>query len=328
MCNDSSAAPALSFVLASVESLETSLQFYTEVIGLESGPITSTTCELATDTVSARPVRTALVGEAGTPVGRMLLVEFADRGTRIREPGDRLTRGCWNVNFYVDDIWASMRDLQRLGFEFWSEPETYVVGATAGAATEVVFEGPDGIAINLVSPLGEEGTETARTRSAAARHGKTRTGFTPVATTGMCVVDAEAATSFYRVVLGMRVVIDEIFVRPESNRFLVLPPDAINRVVFLAGDHHLGKVALNEPRNFEVAERVAAAHSPNIGYLAQGFDVPSLGRVISTLTAMQIPFERRAFPRVDGLDVKRCVQLRIPGSGAFAVLTDSGPDQK
>ena len=320
---DFASGSPLDFALVSVESLEASLAFYRDRIGLSAAPITSlASCAAGFDEGPGRPARVALCGEPGTPAGRILLVEFAGpRTIRVRLPGDRTTRGLWNLNFYVNDIRRVSQELSAAGFEFWSEPVTYPVGVTAGTATEVVFEGPDGVAINLVEPQGGPETFTGRVRAAVAEHGKTRTGFTPVATTGHCVRDLAAACGFYRDVLGMQVVLDETLGRPETNHFLARPRDARTHTMFFAGTHFFGKVALNEPQNFVVPERVDRARAPAVGYLAQGFAVPSLLRATETLTgATMRRIEMRGIP---GLPDGPMLQVSIPGSGALALLREA-----
>jgi catechol 2,3-dioxygenase-like lactoylglutathione lyase family enzyme len=315
---------ALSFALVSVRSLERALGFYRDVIGLEVAASATAELQVAEERRRPRAARLVLLHEPGTPVGRVLLAEFAEPGDYVRQPGDRTTRGFWNLNFYVDDIDRSTADLRARGYSFWSDPETYVVGAAAGVAREVVFETPDSVAINLVEPRGDASTFTGRVRAEVQRHGKTRSGFTPVATTAHCVHDVAAAVRFYREVLGMRVVLDEELGRPETNRFLARPPEARTHTVFVAGGHFYGKVALNEPQNFVVPERVAAQQAPNVGYLAQGFEVDSLAAAERRLEALGLVAERRPFPELGGVFASGCLQLRMPGSGGWALLI--GPD--
>jgi catechol 2,3-dioxygenase-like lactoylglutathione lyase family enzyme len=320
---DFSTGSPLDFALLSVESLDSSIAFYRDRIGLSPSAIAELPEFAAGFTEGpGLAARAALCEEPGTPAGRILLVEFAGaRDTRVRLPGDRTTRGLWNLNFYVDDIHAVSQALGAAGFEFWSEPVTYPVGATAGMATEVVFEGPDGVAINLVEPRGRPDTFTGRVRAAVAEHGKTRTGFTPVATTAHCVRNIAEASAFYRDVLGMQVVLDETLGRPETNHFLARPRDARVHTMFFAGAHFFGKIALNEPQNFVVPERVERARSPAVGYLAQGFVVPSLKRAAQLLTGTEI--RQLEFTGVPGLSDGPVLQVAMPGSGALALLREA-----
>jgi len=257
--------------------------------------------------------------EPDTPVGRVLLVEYAgDRSRTVRQPGDRTTRGYWNLNFYVDDIRATTRELRAEGFEFWADPRSHRVGDAAGIATEVVFEGPDGVAVNLVQPEGGPDTFTGRVLAEVRRHGKTRTGFTPVATSAHCVRDIERAMAFYRDVLGMHVVIDEVLGKPETNEYLARPADARSRTVFLAGTHFYGKIALNQPLNYAVPERVDEQFAPRVGYLAQGFAVPSVDA--AERACRDLPSRRVSMSGIPGIPGGDALQVRVPGSGALALL--------
>jgi catechol 2,3-dioxygenase-like lactoylglutathione lyase family enzyme len=311
----------LAFALVSVADLDASLRFYRDRIGLTAGPVVEWPRFEAgfVEAGRAAPARGALCSEPGTPAGRVLLVEYAaPRDGTVRLPGDRTTRGYWNLNFYVDDIHASTRALRAEGFAFWSDPVQYRVGESAGVATEVVFEGPDSVAVNLVQPEGGPETFTGRVRAEVARHGKTHTGFTPVATSAHCVRDLALASAFYTGVLGMRVVLDEYLGRPETNHFLARPREALTHTQFVAGDHFYGKVALNEPQNWIVPERVERSSAPRIGYLAQGFLVPDLARVEREWRG-QAP-RRVEFAGVPGLPSGPGLQLQVPGSGALALL--------
>lgn len=314
----------LSFAMISVESLDGSLRFYRDVLGLRASEVVALPRLEAGFLEPGRgaAARAVMCEEPGTPAGRVLLVEYdAPHEGTVRQPGDRTTRGFWNLNFYVDDIHASTRALRAAGFSFWSDPVQYRVGDSAGIATEVVFEGPDGVAVNLVQPEGGPETFTGRVRAEVARHGKTPTGFTPVATTAHCVSDLEAASAFYTGVLGMRVVLDEILGRPETNHFLARPVAARTHTQFVAGTHFFGKVALNEPQNWDVPERVERAQAPRVGYLAQGFRVPDLARIAA---GWRGPAPRRPdLTGLPGLARGEALQVRIPGSGALALLVQA-----
>ena len=131
--------------------------------------------------------------------------------------------------------------------------------------------------IDLVEPS-LTGGETRATRERSDALGKTAMGFTPISTTAAAVHDLTAARAFYEGVLGMQARIDTVFTGEEMNRLMHLPTDRETHVVFLAGDHVFGKVVLLQPLNYRPPDRVAAAAPPNIGYLAQGFQVADIGR--------------------------------------------------
>jgi catechol 2,3-dioxygenase-like lactoylglutathione lyase family enzyme len=159
-------------------------------------------------------------------------------------------------------------------------------------------------------------------RQQVAQHGKTQTGFTPVATSAHCVTDVAAAVAFYSQVLGMKVVLDETLGRAETNRFLARPADARTHTVFVAGSHFYGKIALNEPQNFFVPERVALAHAPRVGYLAQGFRVDDLDAAAQRFQQRfpGVPCARIDWPKLPEWPACEALRVSIPGSGAMAFL--------
>jgi catechol 2,3-dioxygenase-like lactoylglutathione lyase family enzyme len=316
----------LSFAAIGVHDLPKTLAFYRDLIGfdlLASGSAgTGVAAMLGLPQGTA--IETALLAANGCKVGRILLLDIAAPGRKyIRQPGDRTSRGLWNLNFYVDDIRATGRHLAGLGYELWSDPVEYELGTEAGSAIELLFEGPDGVAINLVQPLGDLSVFTGRIRAEAARAGRTETGFTPVATTANCVYSMERSCTFYETLLGGTRVLDEVLGRPETNHFLCRPADARSHTVFL-GTNLFGKLSLNAPLNYAVAERGADAVPPNIGYFAQGFVLTDLATATArAVAAGGVPFGVAAAMTLPGFDGKRAGLVRSPDEGALAWLVES-----
>lgn len=313
----------LSFALIGARSMDASVAFYRDVIGFDvlargpAGPQFVQLLGLPAGTV----VDTCRLGACGLGIGQILLFAPNLPGREAaRRPGDRTTRGLWNINFYVDDIVAVSKVLSAR-YEFWSEPRRYLVGPESGEAIEVVFEAPDGVAVNLVQPLGDASTFIGRVRLAAEQFGRTRCGFTPIATTAHCVSSMAAARRFYAGMLGVSPVLDAELGRPETNEFLARPQGARAHTVFLAGNHFFGKLSLNEPLNFDVPDRVIS-RADSIGYVAQGFCVPDLGGAMRAALAAggnKVSAGRMALP---GFDTGEAVLLRAPGSGALACLVE------
>lgn len=322
-----SASPAsgapLSFALIGARSIDASIGFYRDVIGfdvLARGPAEPQFVQLL-GLPAGTTVDTCLLGACGLDIGRILLIAPDLPGREsARRPGERTTRGLWNVNFYVDDIVAVARELSTR-YEFWSEPRRYLVSPESGEAIEVVFEAPDGVAVNLVQPLGDADTFIGRVRIAAEAFGRTRCGFTPIATTAHCVTSLAAARRFYGEMLGVSTVLDAELGRPETNEFLARPAGARAHTVFLAGNHFFGKLSLNEPLNFEVPERVIS-RADAIGYVAQGFRVPDFGRAMGAALATGGLVAGEGRMALPGFRGGKAVMLRAPGSGALACLVE------
>lgn len=329
-----SAGSPLAFAILGVSKLETALAFYRDVIGLEasdavtwSGPVFEQHFALPQG-ASAQAVMFGFKDKTGqVKVGRVLALEF-NAGNRVTIPqkGDRTYRGLWNLNFYVADIRATTKALHAKGYDFWSEPVGYEVSAKAGAPVEVLFDGPDGLAINLVELTGDDSSAIGRLKKEVDALGKTKTGFTPVATTSHSVIQRDKALSFYTRVLGLQVQIDDILNKPETNHFLGRPKDARTRATFVAGNHQFGKVALSHPENYSVPNKVPVAVPPNIGYLAQSFCVPSILRAVDACYAVgAVVYSKPMAIDIPGVGLVTAMIVRNPGSGALMHIYEAHP---
>ena len=168
----------LSVAVLGVLSLDNAKAFYGEVIGLDaSDPITMAGRGFETHwALPAGSAAEAVMFAAGdSRVGRVLAIDFhAEDRQIIPQSGDRTCRGLWNINFYVDDIRGTTKGLQAKGYTFWSEPVGYEVSAKAGQPVEVLFDGLDGLAINLVELTGDETTAVGKLRKLVEAEGKTQ----------------------------------------------------------------------------------------------------------------------------------------------------------
>lgn len=320
----------LSIAILSVSSLETAKAFYGDLIGMDVCPRQSLGGR-AFESHWALPegstAEAMLFSVEDSKAGRVLAIEFDARDRKtIPQAGDRTYRGLWNLNFYVDDILTVTKTLKAKGHTFWSEPVGYEVSAAAGQPVEVLFDGPDGLAINLVELTGDETTVIGRLRKEVEEEGKTRNGFTPVATTSHSIVDYDKALSFYQHVLGLSVMIDDVLDKPETNQFLDRPVGAKTRATFMTSSHPFGKIVLSHPLNYEVPNKIDLAEAPNIGYLAQSFLVPDLEAALQTSEG--IGAELYSLPvdiTLPGVGLRTAAIVRNPGSGALMELIEEDP---
>ena len=317
----------LDAAVISVADIAQSIAFYRDQVGLDL---------LADDTVddpamlaywhAGQPIRCALLGHGPDPVGRVMLLQLG-QGERplIREPAQRSATGLANLNFYTEDIHADYEKFRQFGYTFWSEPVQHDFGPRVGTPIEVVFDGPDGVAINLVELITpNDATLIGEMRRFVADYGRTATGYTPVVTSAHNLRSMEAAVAFYERVLGMHVAIDEVLESEASNHFLGLADDARTHTVFVQGAHMFGKIALAQPLNYQADSLVDRAVSPNIGYLAQSFRVDDLdqarrdcvttgAQIYSDMTELDVP----------GRGQLRTMLVRNPGSGALQELFEA-----
>jgi catechol 2,3-dioxygenase-like lactoylglutathione lyase family enzyme len=327
----------LALAVVSALDLEASTRFYADVIGLDASPEwrwSGPAFERLWGLPAGAAARGRLLAAGASPVGRILLLEFDERslpaGTS-REPihlrADAQQFGLANLNFYDADIRATTARLKAAGYTFWSEPTQHSLTAGVGNPIEVVFDGPDGIAVNLVELASTDpATRVGQMRAYVERHGRTRTGFTPVVTTSHVVRSMPAARAFYERVLRMGALIDEVMSADRVNVFLRLPAGARTHITFMQGNHMFGKIALGEPLNYADAcvDLRPRARAPNFGYLAQGFELGAPGAFDQALQACrELGVEFVAGPEpaeLPGLGRRLQAMVRNPGSGALQWL--------
>ena len=91
--------------------------------------------------------------------------------------------------------------------------------------------------------------------------------------------------------------------------------------MFTQGDHEYGKIALSAPVNYEVPDLTPNAVAPNIGYLAQSFEVADVAAAASGCA--EVGAEVFSGPlEIDQPGRGRCkaMLVRNPGSGALQEL--------
>ena len=315
----------LAFAVVSCERLEVSLGFYRDVIGFDAGPV----MDWPQDSLARlwglpgdASARACLLGTPGCEAGRILLVEFHSAARRMIHPSpSSLAFGLSNLNFYTADIHAASRRLRDLGYQSWSEPTQHSLEPSVGNPIEVVFDGPDGVAINLVELTSTDlAQRIGQMRAYVERHGYNRCGFTPVVTSAEVVRSIAKTRRFLERVAGMGVLFDDEMSADRVNRFLRLPAGARTRITFMQGGHMFGKVALSEPLNYaeSCVDLEPVARAPNIGYLARGFEVRDLERAWQACREIGAPVVvEPAELVVPGLGSRRQFMARSPGSGAL-----------
>jgi catechol 2,3-dioxygenase-like lactoylglutathione lyase family enzyme len=316
----------VSAVVIGVESLDASLDFFSGTLGLEvaetrtwQGPV----FERYWRVPAATRARCAFLKHGADPVGRVQLMEFdAPDRKLVRRPDVRRATGLFNLNIYASDIEKDFAKLKSQGFNFWSRPAHNNFGPVVGETMEAAFDGPDGVVINLIQLLTEDPkTVIGRIVSFISRYGRTPTGFTSVVTTAHGVLDMEKALAFYYGPLHMTLFIESVLQGPETNRALCLPADSRTRSVIVQGAHEYGKIALATPMNYQVPNLVPDAVPPNIGYLAQSFQVGDLDEAARACAAVDAEaFSGPMETDLPGRGKCRSMLVRNPGSGALQEL--------
>lgn len=327
MNSDGKAAGApVSVVVIGVENLDASLKFYAGTLGLVAtdtrvwqGPAFEEYWRVPSGTAA----RCAFLGHGADPVGRILLMEFGTAGRKVARPAHiRRAVGLFNLNIYASDIQRDYARLKDQGFNFWSQPAHNNFGPVVGETMEASFDGPDGVVINLIELLTEDPkTVIGRIVSFIDRYGRTATGFTSVVTTAHTVADMEKALAFYYGPLHMTLFIESVLQGEVTNRALSLPAEAKTRSVIVQGDHEYGKIALASAMNYAIPTISSDAVPPNIGYLAQSFQVSDLDETARASAAVGADvFSGPVEIDLPGRGRCRALVVRNPGSGALQEL--------
>ncbi|MBT8422480.1 MAG: VOC family protein [Gammaproteobacteria bacterium] len=316
----------VSAVIISVADLDQSLEFYAGILGLDvtdSGTLAGADFESYWQVPAGTTARYSFLASGADPVGRIQLLQFSgDQRKQIRKAGVKRAIGLFNLNIYTSDVKRDYEQLSAQGYEFWSEPNHINFGPAVGEAMEFAFEGPDGVVINLVELLSkDEESMIGHLWHFVNGYGRTPTGFTPVATTAHTVADIDKALAFYFGPLGMTTFSDGVIENEAANRMANLPADARTRSVLVQGSHEYGKIALAAPMNYEVASLVPDAVAPNIGYIAQAFEVEDLQAIAAACAEQGAEvFTAPVEIALPGRGVCMAMIVRNPGSGALQEL--------
>ena len=272
---------------------------------------------------SETSARCAFLEHGADPVGRIQLMEFSAANRKlVRPPHIRRANGLFNLNIYASDIKRDFERLKSEGLKFWSEPAHNNFGPVVGETLEAAGDGPDGVVINLIQLLSDDPkTVIGHIIKFIDGYGRTPTGFTSVVTTAHTVTDMEKALAFYYGPLHMSLFLESVLQGAVTNRALSLPEDARTRSVIVQGKHEYGKIALATALNYEIPNLVPDAVPPNIGYLAQSFQVADLDETAKVCAA--VGAEVFSGPmKIDLPGRGTCVSMvvRNPGSGALQEL--------
>lgn len=324
------ASVPLSAVIIGVKSLDAALDFYAGTLGLEvaarltwQGPEFERYWHLP----AGATARCAFLGQGADPVGRIQLMEFdAPDRKLVRPPEIRRATGLFNLNIYASDMEQDYAKLKAQGFNFWSQPARNNFGPAVGETLEAAFDGPDGVVINLIQLLSDDPkTVIGHITQFIEKYGRTPTGFTSVVTTAHGVLDMDKALAFYHGPLRMTLFIESVLKGPVTNRALCLPAESETRSVIVQGAHEYGKIALATPMNYTVPNLVPDAVAPNIGYLAQAFQVASLDEAAAASAAAGAAvYSAPMAIDLPGRGACRSMLVRNPGSGALQELFEAG----
>ncbi len=318
----------LSVAVLGTDDLDSALHLYSDLIGLdvvERRTWSGKALEQHWGLPPGAQAEAVFLQAGKSEVGRILLLD-CDAGEKklIRANREPWHNGLSNLNFYTADIHAAARDFAAKGYEFWSEPKAHKMTPEVGTPIEVVFEGPDGVLINLVElATADPNTRIGQMRAYVERHGRTSMGFTPVVTTHHVLQSRDRGVRFYEEVLQMRVLIDEELSSPEARHFLRLGDKRV-WTTFMQGNHMFGKIATSHPLDFTPPNTTPRAVPPNRGYLAQTFVVEDFPWAEAKCEELGVEvFSPRMEIDLPGFGMRVTMVVRNPGSGALQEIVSA-----
>ena len=313
----------LSFAVIGAESLGASLPFYRISSGWKRARKPGGKAfEAGWHLPPGANARAVLLSSGASEIGRILLVEVSGAPRERIRGSERRHYGHLSLSFYCHDLRAACKGLEEHGSTPWSRPREYEMRPSSGRPKELLFDGPDGVALCLVELAGgSAGTSVGELRRFVSGHGRTPRGFSEVVTAAHCVRSVDEALELYRDHLGLELMLDRVVAHAEDHRQLGLPEGARSRVAFLKGGYFLGKVALVEPVNYDVPDLVERAAPSSIGYLMPGFEVRDLGSLERGWKgAGHAPWSPAFELELPGIGRARSLVVRAPGGGALVQL--------
>jgi catechol 2,3-dioxygenase-like lactoylglutathione lyase family enzyme len=221
--------------------------------------------------------RQAVLRTPGVATGALHLVEFAHPGPPVRADAEVFDRVPKNLDVYARDLPARYEELRAAGLVFrapWAE-----MPAPGGLSfREAHMAGPDATNIVLLEILGT-----------AYRH--SATGYAGIGPLIIVVADAASETAFYREVLGLQPIMEDLLAGPEIERVVGLPAGAgIDfRVLGDAADP-MGRIEVIEYQRTGGADLFTRARPPATGTLHAGWRVPALAPVLERLESRGIDY--------------------------------------
>lgn len=315
----------LSVVVFGVSDLDETTAFYRDVIGLDATDETNWSgkdFESLWQLPAGSSGRTRLFSLGDSPVGRILAIEFdAPNRQVIALPDERTFRPYWNINLYVDALDPIITHLKQNNCRIWSEPYDYKTSDDVGTWREAVAIGPDNITIVILQLPKDTKTKVGEI-SLGSDAARTRFGFTQVASTSHSVDSYDKSFAFYRDVLGMTPIFEDVMSNPKLNLLNSRPEHGQTQWAFIKGSSsYLGKVVISCPLNYSVPDRSGISLPPNIGYLAQGFDVANMTKAVSACETLQTQtFSPQQVSEIPGLGSVQSFIVRNPGSDGLCLL--------
>ena len=222
--------------------------------------------------------RQALVRSRGARHGMLHLVEFSEPGSPVRAGAQVFDSLPKNLDVYVSDMPARLQALAAAGRRFRNDAYSEVTAPNGVTFREMHMPGHDQTNIVLLEILGGE---------IAAPDGD----FAGIGPLILIVDDADRERAFYRDVIGLDKLSDNILDGPEVEKMIGLPPGAALDVsIWGRADRPFGQIEVIDYRGVQGQNRYDRARPKSVGVLHVSYLLPSLSPLRRHLDQHRVEF--------------------------------------
>ncbi len=254
---------AWSSVTVGVASLDDALRLWVDAFGFDieqrldsASPSFAALWDIAPADVSGQ----ALLAAAGSPNGRVHLVEFTDPAPPVRAGAAVFDRCAKNLDVYVSDMPARIEALRERGYAFRNETCSEVEAPDGTRFREIHMDGHDAINIVLLEVLGQDRAVSER-------------GFGGVGPLIVIVADAAAEKTFFAEVMGLTQLADNVLAGPEIEAMIGLPKGAALDVsIWGDPDRPNGQIEIIHYRGVDGRDLYPRARPKATGILGVSYD--------------------------------------------------------
>ena len=198
-------------------------------------------------------------------------IEWSEPGDAVRENANVFDRVPKNLDVYVDDMPARLAELRQRGLAFRSDDYSEVTAPDGTAFREIHMPSHDAINVVLLEVLGKPRPFSER-------------GFAAVGPLIFIVADAEAEKAFFRDVIGLDKLNDNILKGPEIERMVGLPPGAgLDVSIWGRVGQAFGEIEIIEYQGVTGSDLYPRARPPARGILHVSYVVDDLAPILSRL---------------------------------------------
>jgi len=271
---DTNLNPSWTSITLSVSDLDQAMALWSGIFGFEiraqkEGPDEG----LASGwSISAGEIhRQALLATPGADSGMVHFVEFDQPGPAVRDGAQVFDLVPKNLDIYVRDIAARIKELKAAGWVFNTQSFSDVTAPDGTRFHEIHMRGHDGINIVLLELLDTEMNFTEQ-------------GYAGVGPLITIVDDAGKERDFVSGVLGLSMLHDNILSGPEIEKMIGLPQgSALDVSIWGSADNPLGEMEVIDYRGVEGNDLYARTVPKFTGALHLTYEVARLEEFTSRL---------------------------------------------